>query len=88
MEGVFTAEDATGEDNVDDQVDDYIDSTKDDEVAQGEEVTAYYTNIEQGSAELRDTAFPSREKADCIIDEMFSGLLSDGNFYKANATSR
>jgi hypothetical protein len=79
MEDVIAAEETTPEEPTDEGVDDYIDNSKEDEIDQGEEVTAYYTNFEQNSTELRDSAILSREKADGIINEMFTGVLSDGD---------
>jgi hypothetical protein len=80
MEDVIAAEESTSEDHDDEQVGYYINNSKDDEIDQGEEVTAYHTNFERSSTELRDSAILSREKADSIISEMFSGVLSDGDF--------
>jgi hypothetical protein len=80
MEDVIAAEEATPEEPTDEEVDDYIDNSKEDEIDQGEEVTAYYTNFEQDSTNLRDSAILSREKADSILNEMFTGVSSDGDF--------
>jgi hypothetical protein len=80
MEDVMAADEATPEEHIDEEVDDYIDNSKDDEIDQGKEVTAYYTNFEQDSNNLRDSAVLSREKADSILNDMFSGALSDGDF--------
>jgi hypothetical protein len=56
MEDVMAAEEDTPEEPIDEEVDDYIDNSKDDDIDQGEEVTAYYTNFEQDSNNLRDSA--------------------------------
>jgi hypothetical protein len=80
MEDVMAAEGDTPEQPIDEEVDDYIDNSKDDDIDQGEEVTAYYTNFEQDSNNLRDAAVLSREKADSFLNDMFSGVLSDGDF--------
>jgi hypothetical protein len=80
MEDVMAAEEDTPEEPIDEEVDDYIENSKEDEIEQGEEVTAYYTNFEQDRIDLRGSLVLSREKADRILNDMFSGVLSDGDF--------
>jgi hypothetical protein len=80
MEDVIAADEVTPEVPADEYVYDYIDNTKDDEIDEREEVKAYSTKFEQSSAELRNTAILSREKAHCIINEIFTGVVSDEDF--------